>query len=131
MIKSIIRFSVQNSLVVIFVTALISIYGLYSFRKLSIDAVPDITNIQVQVITLATGLVPEEVERQVTFPIETSINGIRGIEDVRSVSRAGLSHITVIFTEGTNILEARQLISERLVQIQDELPDYQVFMGQS
>lgn len=129
MIKSIIRFSVQNSLVVIFVTALISIYGLYSFRKLSIDAVPDITNIQVQVITLATGLVPEEVERQVTFPIETSINGIRGIEDVRSVSRAGLSHITVIFTEGTNILEARQLISERLVQIQDELPDYQVFMG--
>lgn len=129
MIKSIIRFSVQNSLVVIFLTAVVTIYGFISFRKLSIDAVPDITNVQVQVITLATGLVPEEVERQVTFPVETSLNGIRGVEDMRSVSRAGLSHITVIFAEGTDILQARQLISERLVGIQKELPDYQVFMG--
>lgn len=129
MIKSIIRFSVQNSLVVIFLTAIITIYGFLTFRNLSIDAVPDITNVQVQVITLATGLVPEEVERQLTYPVETSLNGIRGVEDMRSVSRTGLSHITVIFAEGTDILQARQMISERLVGIQKELPEYQVFMG--
>ena len=129
MIKSIIRFSVENSVVVIFVTALVSIYGFYSFQRLSIDAVPDITNTQVQVITLATGLIPEEVERQVTIPVEASLNGIKGVEDMRSVSRFGLSHITVIFSEGTPILEARQIISERLVGIQNELPNYRVFMG--
>jgi cobalt-zinc-cadmium resistance protein CzcA len=112
--KSIIRFSVQNSYVVIFLTLLVSIIGIYCFQNMAIDAVPDTTNTQVQVITLPTGLVPEEVERQVTFPIETSLNGIKGVEEIRSISRAGLSHITVIFTEGTDILEARQLISERL-----------------
>ena len=128
--KSLIRFSVNNSIVVIFMTVIISIYGVYSFNVLSVDAVPDITNTQVQVITLANGLVPEEVERQVTFPIEASLNGIKGVEDIRSVSRFGLSHITVIFTEDTKILEARQLISERLKLIERELSgDYKVFMG--
>ncbi len=129
MIKSIIRFSVKNSMVVIFMTAIISVYGFWCFKKLSIDAIPDITNTQVQVITLATGLVPEEVERLVTFPVEINLNGIRGVIDMRSVSRSGLSHITVIFAEGTDILEARQLISERLTLIKDELPDYEMFMG--
>lgn len=130
MIKSLIRFSVHNSVVVIFVTAIVSLYGIYAFKNLSVDAVPDITNTQVQVITLATGLVPEEVERQVTFPIETSLNGIKGVEDIRSVSRFGLSHITVIFSEGSKILEARQLISERLKLIERDLAgDYKVFMG--
>lgn len=127
--KSIIRFSVQNSYVVIFLTLLVSIIGIYCFQNMAIDAVPDTTNTQVQVITLPTGLVPEEVERQVTFPIETSLNGIKGVEEIRSISRAGLSHITVIFTEGTDILEARQLISERLLIVKDELPQYQSFMG--
>lgn len=129
MIQSIIKFSVKNSMIVIFMTAVVSLYGLWCFKTLSIDAIPDITNTQVQVITLATGLVPEEVERQVTFPLETNLNGIRGVEDMRSVSRSGLSHITVIFSEGTDILEARQLIAERLSLIKDELADHKVFMG--
>jgi heavy metal efflux system protein len=128
--KSLIRFSVDNRFVVLFVTLLICVYGMYCYKKLPIDAVPDTTNTQVQVISLAGGLIPEEVERQITFPIEQSLNGIQGIEEVRSVSRFGLSHITVIFEEGTKILDARQLISERLTNIKDDLPSVdKLFMG--
>jgi heavy metal efflux system protein len=128
--KALIRFSVHNNFVVLFITLLVSLYGLYCFKKLPIDAVPDTTNTQVQIIAMAGGLIPEEIERQITFPIEQSLNGIQGIEEVRSVSRFGLSHITVIFEEKTKILDARQLISERLKNVEDSLKVAdKLFMG--
>ena len=101
-------------------TLLLIVFGLKSFQELSIDAVPDITNTQVQINSQVKGLVPEEVERMVTFPIEYSMNGIPGVETIRSISRYGISQVTVIFKEGTDIYKARQLASEKLQNI--ELP---------
>ena len=128
--KSLISFSVHNKFVVLFVTLIVCLYGMYCFKKLPIDAVPDTTNTQVQVIGIANGLVPDEIERQITFPIENALKGVQGIEEVRSTSRFGLSHITVIFEEGTKILDARQLIAERLKTVEDDLTMVNsLFMG--
>ncbi len=124
MIRKIIKFSSENSLVIIFITLFMSMYGIYCFTTLPVDAVPDTTNIQVQVITIAPGLVPEEVERQITLPMELLLNGIPGISQVRSTSRFALSHITVIFEEGTKILNARQLIAERMKFLERDIPNY-------
>ncbi len=117
MISRIIEFSVNNRIFVFLATLLLMAFGFKSFQELSIDAVPDITNTQVQVNTQVKGLVPEEIERMVTFPIEYSMNGIPGVETVRSISRYGLSQVTVIFEEGTDIYRARQLTSEKLQNI--------------
>ena len=121
MINKIIRFSVNNSMFVFIAAIVLILFGYQSFKTLSIDAVPDITNTQVQINTPVKGLVPEEIERMVTFPIEFAMNGIPGVETVRSVSRYGISQVTVIFNEDTEILVARQLVSEKLLNI--ELPD--------
>ncbi len=120
MINKVIEFSVNNRMFVFMATLLLIVFGLKSFQELSIDAVPDITNTQVQINTQVKGLVPEEVERMVTFPIEYSMNGIPGVETIRSISRYGISQVTVIFKEGTDIFKARQLASEKLQNI--ELP---------
>ncbi len=120
MINKVIEFSVNNRMFVFMATLLLIVFGLKSFQELSIDAVPDITNSQVQINTQVKGLVPEEVERMVTFPIEYSMNGIPGVETIRSISRYGISQVTVIFKEGTDIFKARQLTSEKLQNI--ELP---------
>ncbi|MDH5581789.1 MAG: CusA/CzcA family heavy metal efflux RND transporter, partial [Bdellovibrionales bacterium] len=120
MINKIIEFSVNNRMFVFMATLLLIVFGLKSFQELSIDAVPDITNTQVQINTQTKGLVPEEVERMVTFPIEYSMNGIPGVETIRSISRYGISQVTVIFKENTDIYKARQLASEKLQNI--ELP---------
>jgi heavy metal efflux system protein len=120
MINKVIEFSVNNRMFVFMATLLLIIFGFKSFQELSIDAVPDITNTQVQINTQVKGLVPEEVERMVTFPIEYSMNGIPGVETVRSISRYGISQVTVILKEGTDIYKARQLASEKLQNI--ELP---------
>ncbi len=101
-------------------TLILLVFGVKSFQELSIDAVPDITNTQVQINTQVKGLVPEEVERMVTFPIEYSMNGMPGVETIRSISRYGISQVTVIFNEGTDIYRARQLAFEKLQGI--ELP---------
>ena len=121
MINKIIEFSVFNRMFVFLVTIVLLVFGYRSFQSLSIDAVPDITNSQVQINTPVKGLVPEEIERMVTFPIEYSMNGIPGVETVRSISRFGISQVTVIFKEDTEILKARQLVSEKLQNL--ELPD--------
>lgn len=120
MINKVIEFSVNNRMFVFMATLLLIVFGLKSFQELSIDAVPDITNTQVQINTQVKGLVPEEVERMVTFPIEYSMNGIPGVETIRSISRYGISQVTVIFKEDTDIYKARQLASEKLQNI--ELP---------
>lgn len=114
MINQLIEFSIKNRFFIILLTALLIGLGFKSFQNLSIDAVPDITNTQVQINTAVKGLVPEEVERMVTFPIEYSMNGIPGVENIRSISKYGISQVTVIFKEGSSILEARQLATEKL-----------------
>lgn len=120
MFNKLIAFSVENRIFVFLATALLMFFGVRSFENLSIDAVPDITNTQVQINTQVKGLVPEEVERMITFPIEYSMNGMPGVETVRSISRYGISQVTIIFKEGTDIFKARQLTSEKLQNL--ELP---------
>ncbi len=121
MINKIIEFSINNRMFVFLATILLLAVGVKSFQELPIDAVPDITNTQVQINTPISGLVPEEIERMITFPIESSMNGIPGVENIRSVSRYGISQVTVIFKEGFDIYRARQLVSEKLQII--ELPE--------
>lgn len=122
MINKIIHFSVYNRAAVLFLTVLLAIGGWWCFTHLSIDAVPDITNIQVQVFTDAGGLSAEEVERSVTFPIERSMGGISDVTQVRSLSRFGLSVVNVVFADHTDIYRARQMVSERLLSMRSELP---------
>lgn len=101
---------------------MLSVAGLYSFKSLPIDAVPDITNVQVQVNTKVEGLGPEEIERLVTLPIELAMNGIPGVTQVRSITRFSQSQVTITFEDGTNIYLSRQLVSERLQSIRPDLP---------
>ncbi len=117
MINKIIQFSVNSRMFIFMATLVLLIFGYRSFQTLSIDAVPDITNTQVQINTPVKGLVPEEIERMVTFPLEYSMNGIPGVETIRSISRFGISQVTIIFKEDVNILTARQLVSEKLQNV--------------
>lgn len=120
MINNIIEFSVKNRIFVFLVTLVLIGLGIKSYQTLSIDAVPDITNTQVQINTKVKTLVPQEIERMVTFPIEYSMNGIPGVKNIRSISRYGISQVTVVFEDGTDILNARQLVFEKLQTL--ELP---------
>ena len=123
MIDALIRFSVTQRLLVFLMVAIIIGAGLYSLRSLPIDAVPDVTNVQVQILTAAPALAPLEIERQVTFPVETAMSGLPGVEEIRSLSKPGISAITVVFNEGTDIYFARQLVLERLAQAREQIPD--------
>lgn len=123
MLEAIILNSIRHRWLVMFVVLIFCAIGIYNFNKLPIDAVPDITNVQVQINTQASGYSPLEVEQRVTFPIETVLSGIPRLDYTRSVSRYGLSQVTVIFEDGTDIYFARQLINEKLQQIKSEIPD--------
>ncbi|MCL2011671.1 MAG: CusA/CzcA family heavy metal efflux RND transporter [Cystobacterineae bacterium] len=120
--KKLVETCLKWRLLVFAFVILIAFAGVRSALELPIDAVPDITNVQVQVLTQATSLGPLDVERTITFPIEASMSGMPGVTNIRSISRFGLSAITVVFEEGTELLRARQLISERLTQVRDMLP---------
>lgn len=122
MINRIIHFSVYHRNIVFALVLLLVVGGVYSFQHLPIDAVPDITNNQVQINTSIEGLAPEEIERTITFPIESSMRGIAGVEQVRSITRFGLSQVTVVFKDSVNVYLARQLVSERLQGVMSELP---------
>ncbi|HEV8369464.1 MAG TPA: CusA/CzcA family heavy metal efflux RND transporter [Pyrinomonadaceae bacterium] len=122
MINAIIRFAVAQRLLVMLLVAIMIGAGVYSLRSLPIDAVPDITNVQVQILTSASALAPLEVERQITFPIETAMSGLPGVEEIRSISRPGISAVTVVFNDSTDIYFARQLVFERLTQAREEIP---------
>lgn len=124
MISKLVRFSIDNRWIVILLTMLVAFAGWESFKHLPIDAVPDITNVQVQVNTQFEGRGPDEIERTVTYPLETALNGVPGVTQVRSITRYGLSQVTVVFEEGTDIYKARQLVSERLQSISGQLPSF-------
>lgn len=123
MFKAIIEASVRFRWFIVLVTLMVSAVGLYELTKLPVDAVPDITNRQVQINTVAPALAPDQMERQVTYPLETAMSGIPGLVSTRSLSRNGFSQITVIFTDQTDIYFARQQVSERLTQARDSLPE--------
>lgn len=122
MLGRIIKFSIKNKLVIGIMTLLLVIWGSWSITKLSIDAVPDITNNQVQIITVCPTLAGQEVEQLVTFPIEQSLANLPDLEETRSISRFGLSVITVVFDDDVDIYFARQLVNEKLKEAQENIP---------
>ncbi|NID13570.1 CusA/CzcA family heavy metal efflux RND transporter [Fibrivirga algicola] len=122
MLDSIIRFSIRNKLIIGLFTLALVVWGGYSLSRLPIDALPDITNNQVQVITRSPALAAQEIERLVTFPIEQTMATIPNIVEIRSLSRFGLSVVTIVFTDKTDVYWARQQISERLTEARSQIP---------
>jgi heavy metal efflux system protein len=122
LLARILSFSVRHRWLVVVLTVLVGALGAYNFGRLPIDAVPDITNVQVQINTPVKAFSPVEVERRITFPIESAMGGIPRVEQVRSLSRYGLSQVTVVFEDGTDIYWARQLVAERLAAAKESLP---------
>lgn len=122
MLNSIIRFSVRNKLIIGLFTLALVVWGAINLRQLPIDALPDITSNQVQIITVSPSLAAPEVERLITFPLEQANANIPGIKEMRSISRFGLSVVTVVFSDETDIYWARQQVSERLGQVRTEIP---------
>jgi cobalt-zinc-cadmium resistance protein CzcA len=123
MFERIIRFAIEQRIVVMIAVLIMAGIGIYSYQKLPIDAVPDITNVQVQINTAAPGYSPLETEQRITFPVETAMAGLPGLQQTRSLSRSGLSQVTVIFKDGTDIFFARQLVNERLQVAKEQLPE--------
>lgn len=122
MFERLIKFSIDQRWLMMLIALGISIAGVLSYQNLPIDAVPDITNIQVQINTAAPGYAPLETEQRITYPIETVMAGMPRLEETRSISRYGLSQVTVVFKEGTDIYFARQLVNERIQQAKENLP---------
>lgn len=122
MIEKILNFSIKNRYLVVLFTGIAAAYGIYCLKHLPIDAVPDITNNQVQINVEAAGLSPIDIEKQVTFPIENALAGIPGLQTTRSISRNGFSQVTAIFDESVNVYFARQQIAERLNHAKEHLP---------
>ncbi|MEN8516007.1 CusA/CzcA family heavy metal efflux RND transporter [Burkholderia sp. RS02] len=122
MFERLIRFAIAHRWLVMLAIAAVAALGVFSYQKLPIDAVPDITNVQVQINTAVPGYSPLEAEQRITYPIETVMAGLPGLEQTRSISRYGLSQVTVIFKDGTDIYFARQLVNERIQEAKDKLP---------
>lgn len=122
MFERIIRFAIDHRWLMMLAVLGMAALGVFSYQRLSIDAVPDITNVQVQINTQAPGYSPLETEQRVTFPIETVMAGLPGLQQTRSLSRYGLSQVTVVFHDGTDIYFARQLVNERIQSARDSLP---------
>lgn len=123
MLDRILSFAISQRWLVLLATAAMAGFGAFNFARLPIDAVPDITNVQVQINTAVSALSPVEVERRITFPIEWAMGGIPGVEQVRSLSRYGLSQVTVIFEDGTDIYFARQLVNQRPLRLGQEIQE--------
>ncbi|KTC29724.1 cation transporter [Pseudomonas sp. ICMP 19500] len=123
MFERLIQFAIEQRIIVLLAVLLMAGVGIASYQKLPIDAVPDITNVQVQINSAAAGFSPLETEQRITFPIETAMAGLPGLQQTRSLSRSGLSQVTVIFKDGTDLFFARQLVNERLQVAREQLPD--------
>ena len=122
MVNSIIEWSLENRFIVILLSIVLLGVGVVSMSTLPLDAVPDLTNVQVQVLTTSPALGPVEVEQFITFPVENAMSGLPGVSEIRSISRFGLSAVTVAFQDGTDIYWARNLINERLQQARENIP---------
>ena len=122
MIDKLIQFSIARRWLVMFLVLVTGALGVWNYQHLPIDAVPDITNVQVQINTEAPGYSPLEVEQRITYLVELAITGLPHVESTRSVSRYALSQVTVVFEKGTDIYFARNLINERLQQAKSEMP---------
>jgi len=122
MLEELIRVSLRNRALVLLLTLVMGVLGVNSALSLPIDAVPDMTNTQVQIVTKTGGLSPLEVERYVTYPVETGMSGLPRVHEIRSVSQLGISSVTVVFEDGTDVFRARQLITERLVDVSSRIP---------
>src|SRR5512146_1989677 len=130
MLEKLIAHTLRQNGMVIFLALLIITFGLYSYAKLPIDAFPDVTNIQVEVVSHADGLSAIEIERSVTYPIEMAMRGLPGIEQMRSVTKFGLSIVTIVFKDDVDIYFARQLVFERLAEAREKVPKgVEVTMG--
>jgi len=123
MINAIISFAVNQRILVMLLVAIMIGAGFYSLRELPIDAVPDVTNVQVQVLTASPSLAPLEVERQITFPVEVAMSGLPDIVEIRSISRFGLSAVTIVFDDSVDTYFARQLVLERLSEARGQIPE--------
>lgn len=123
MLRRIVDASLENRALVLIATILVVVGGIYALTQLPIDAVPDITNVQVQVLTKAPALGAVEMEQFVTYPIEAAMNGLPRLVEIRSISRYGLSAVTVVFEDGVDVYFARQLVAERLAQARDAIPE--------
>ncbi|KPU92038.1 cation transporter [Variovorax paradoxus] len=123
MFERVIRFAIEQRWLVLLAVLGMAALGVFSYQKLPIDAVPDITNVQVQINTAAPGYSPLETEQRVTYPIETVMAGLPGLQQTRSLSRYGLSQVTVIFKDGTDIYFARQLVNERIQSAREKMPE--------
>ena len=122
MINRIIQFSIGNKLIIGLFTLAIIVTGIWSISRVPLDAVPDITNNQVQVITQSPNLGTEDIEQFVTYPVELSMSNLPGVQEIRSVSRFGLSLVTIVFDDDMGTYLPRQLVSEKLVQVQQDIP---------
>ena len=122
MFERLIQFAIEQRIIVLLAVLLMAGVGIASYQKLPIDAVPDITNVQVQINSAAAGFSPLETEQRITFPIEAAMAGLPGLQQTRSLSRSGLSQVTVIFKDGTDLFFARQLVNERLQVAREQLP---------
>jgi cobalt-zinc-cadmium resistance protein CzcA len=123
MVHRIIHFSVHHKLVISLLVVGLIIAGLYSLRQLAVDAVPDITNNQVQVVTVSPSLAAQEVEQFITYPVEISMANIPNVTEIRSISRFGLSVVTIVFEDWVPVLQARQFVKEQISQAESEIPD--------
>ncbi len=123
MIQSLVQAAIKQRLVVCVIAVVLFFFGLRAAGKLSVDAFPDVTNVQVQIATEAAGRSPEEVERFVTVPIEIAMTGLPGLVEMRSLNKAGLSLITLVFTDATDVYFARQLVMERLIEVGGRMPE--------
>ncbi|MGH8077321.1 MAG: efflux RND transporter permease subunit, partial [Lysobacter sp.] len=122
MFERLLKFSIEQRWLILLATLGMAALGVYNYQRLPIDAVPDITNVQVQINTEAPGYSPLEAESRITFPIETAMSGLPNLDQTRSLSRYGLSQVTAIFEDGTDIYFARQLINERIQEVREKLP---------
>jgi cobalt-zinc-cadmium resistance protein CzcA len=130
MLEKLIAYTLRHKGMVIFLSLMIIAFGLYSYVKLPIDAFPDVTNIQVEVVSHADGLSAIEIERNVTYPIEMAMRGLPDIEQMRSVTKFGLSIVTIVFKDNVDIYFARQLVFERLAEAREKVPKgVEVSMG--
>ena len=123
MFEAIIQFAIKRKLFVALIVVAILAGGIWSMMTLPIDAVPDITNNQVQIVTVSPTLAPQEVEQLITMPVETAMSNMMNVKEIRSVSRFGLSLVTVVFDDNVPTLEARQLTNEQIQTLAGEIPE--------